>query len=89
MAQDAAHAMRARTQASPATALRAPESLLTPPASSHKPDEDLGDEGEEAAARSGLTSAATCAAGSSSSSHIAVNSSHDSSNNTCSSRANR
>ncbi|XP_017097006.2 G1/S-specific cyclin-E isoform X1 [Drosophila bipectinata] len=87
MAQDAAHAMRARTQASPATALRAPASLLTPPASSHKPDEDLGDEGEDAATNSGLTSAATCAvAGSStSSSSIAVNSSHDSS----SSRANR
>ncbi|EDV99050.1 GH13253 [Drosophila grimshawi] len=44
MAQNAQHAMRARTQASPATALRAPESQLTPPASSHKPDEYLGDE---------------------------------------------
>ncbi|EDW57873.2 G1/S-specific cyclin-E isoform X1 [Drosophila virilis] len=43
-AQNTLHEMRARTQASPATALRAPESLLTPPASSHKPDEYLGDE---------------------------------------------
>ncbi|XP_068140230.1 G1/S-specific cyclin-E [Drosophila tropicalis] len=47
MAQDALHAIRARTQASPATALRAPDNLLTPPASSHKPDEYLGDEDGE------------------------------------------
>lgn len=46
MAQNTLHAMRARTQASPATALRAPESVLTPPASSQKPDEYLGDEEE-------------------------------------------
>ncbi|BFF94218.1 G1/S-specific cyclin-E [Drosophila madeirensis] len=52
MVQDAIHAMRARTQASPATALRAPESVLTPPASSHKPDEELGDEDEPSASRS-------------------------------------
>ncbi|XP_001356167.4 G1/S-specific cyclin-E isoform X1 [Drosophila pseudoobscura] len=49
MVQDALHAMRVRTQASPATALRAPESVLTPPASSHKPDEELGDEEEPSA----------------------------------------
>lgn len=46
MAQNALHAMQARTQASPATALRAPESVLTPPASSQKPDEYLGYEEE-------------------------------------------
>lgn len=47
MTQNALHAMRARTQASPATALRAPESVLTPPASSQKPDDEyLGDEEE-------------------------------------------
>lgn len=46
MTQNALHAMRARTQASPATALRAPECVLTPPASSQKPDEYLGDEEE-------------------------------------------
>ncbi|XP_020810625.1 G1/S-specific cyclin-E [Drosophila serrata] len=56
MAQDAAQAIRARTQASPATALRAPENLLTPPASSHKPDEYLGDDGDETVARSGACS---------------------------------
>ncbi|KAH8410283.1 hypothetical protein KR009_010710, partial [Drosophila setifemur] len=75
MAQDAVHAMRARTQASPATALRAPESLLTPPASSHKPDEDLGDEVDETAARSGMTSTTTCTTTNSNSrSHTAVSS---------------
>ncbi|XP_030241907.1 G1/S-specific cyclin-E isoform X2 [Drosophila navojoa] len=47
MAQNALHAMRARTQASPATALRAPESLLTPPASSHKPDLDNNEDEDE------------------------------------------
>lgn len=47
MTQNALHLMRARTQASPATALRAPESVLTPPASSQKPDDEyLGDEEE-------------------------------------------
>ncbi|KAM8716575.1 hypothetical protein ACLKA7_003453 [Drosophila subpalustris] len=64
MAQNALHAMRARTQASPATALRAPESLLTPPASSHKPDEFLGDEDEVVAAT--VTATATSTAVSSS-----------------------
>ncbi|XP_062126886.1 G1/S-specific cyclin-E isoform X2 [Drosophila sulfurigaster albostrigata] len=62
MAQNALHAMRARTQASPATALRAPESLLTPPASSHKPDEYLGDEDEVVAATVTATATATASA---------------------------
>ncbi|XP_034097848.1 G1/S-specific cyclin-E isoform X1 [Drosophila albomicans] len=62
MAQNALHAMRARTQASPATALRAPESLLTPPASSHKPDEYLGDEDEVVAATVTATATATATA---------------------------
>ncbi|XP_023166264.2 G1/S-specific cyclin-E [Drosophila hydei] len=47
MAQNALHEMRTRTQASPATALRAPVSLLTPPASSHKPDLDINEDEEE------------------------------------------
>ncbi|XP_034473756.1 G1/S-specific cyclin-E [Drosophila innubila] len=67
MVQNALHAMRARTQASPATALRAPESLLTPPASSHKPDEYLGDEDEVVAATVTATATATATAVSSSS----------------------
>ncbi|KAH8418837.1 hypothetical protein KR222_011563, partial [Zaprionus bogoriensis] len=62
MAQNALHAMRARTQASPATALRAPESVLTPPASSQKPDEYLGDEDE-------VTGSATAACVGDSTSH--------------------
>ncbi|KAH8273622.1 hypothetical protein KR018_004674, partial [Drosophila ironensis] len=78
MGQDAVHAMRARTQASPATALRAPESLLTPPASSHKPDEDLRDEGEESTSKSGANSSAKAAGNcnAQSHSHLAVSSSH-------------
>ncbi|XP_026834330.1 G1/S-specific cyclin-E isoform X2 [Drosophila erecta] len=86
MAQDAAHAMRARIQASPATALRAPESLLTPPASSHKPDEYLGDEGDETAARSGISSTTTCC---NTASNKGVMSSSNSSVTSCSSRSNR
>ncbi|KAH8273856.1 hypothetical protein KR044_002204, partial [Drosophila immigrans] len=67
MAQNALHAMRARTQASPATALRAPESLLTPPASSHKPDEYLGDEDEVVAVTATATATTVTAASISSS----------------------
>uniref|UniRef100_A0A6P4EJJ8 G1/S-specific cyclin-E isoform X1 n=1 Tax=Drosophila rhopaloa TaxID=1041015 RepID=A0A6P4EJJ8_DRORH len=91
MAQDAAHAMRARIQASPATALRAPESLLTPPASSHKPDEYLCDEGDEAAARSGITSTSTCntVSSNSSSSTTTISSSSNNPATNCSSRSNR
>ncbi|XP_017835217.2 G1/S-specific cyclin-E [Drosophila busckii] len=56
MMQNALHAMRARTQASPATAkLLAPDNLLTPPASSHKPDDFLGDEEEVAASSVAVT----------------------------------
>ncbi|KAH8352936.1 hypothetical protein KR084_007416, partial [Drosophila pseudotakahashii] len=88
MAQDAAHAMRARIQASPATALRAPESLLTPPASSHKPDEYLGDEGDETAARSGISSSTTttCSAAASGNNSIMGSSSNNATS--CSSRSN-
>nr|XP_016945737.2 G1/S-specific cyclin-E [Drosophila suzukii]XP_016945738.2 G1/S-specific cyclin-E [Drosophila suzukii]XP_016945739.2 G1/S-specific cyclin-E [Drosophila suzukii]XP_036674877.1 G1/S-specific cyclin-E [Drosophila suzukii] len=87
MAQDAAHAMRARIQASPATALRAPESLLTPPASSHKPDEYLGDEGDETAARSGISSTTTCSA--TASSNGVMSSSNNPATSCSSSRSNR
>ncbi|XP_052852395.1 G1/S-specific cyclin-E isoform X1 [Drosophila gunungcola] len=88
MAQDAAHAMRARIQASPATALRAHESLLTPPASSHKPDEYLGDEGDETAARSGIT-CNTASSNSSCSNSNAISSSNNNPVTSCSSRSNR
>ncbi|XP_017050640.1 G1/S-specific cyclin-E isoform X2 [Drosophila ficusphila] len=90
MAQDAAHAMRARIQASPATALRAPESLLTPPASSHKPDDYLADEGDETAARSGISSTTTCTTSSCSTTVSSSSSSSSSSNpaTICSSRNN-
>lgn len=86
MAQDAAHAMRARIQASPATALRAPESLLTPPASSHKPDEYLGDEGDETGARSGISSTTTCC--NTAASNKGGKSSSNNSVTSCSSRSN-
>ncbi|XP_017067114.2 G1/S-specific cyclin-E isoform X2 [Drosophila eugracilis] len=84
MAQDAAHAMRARIQASPATALRAPESLLTPPASSHKPDEYLGDEGDETTVRSGISSTSNCCT---TTSNNSISSSNPATS--CSSRNNR
>ncbi|XP_022218922.2 G1/S-specific cyclin-E isoform X2 [Drosophila obscura] len=71
MIQDAIHAMRARTQASPATALRAPESVLTPPASSHKPDEELGDEDEPSASSSSSGSKSSGGISSSTSCHAA------------------
>ncbi|XP_064546951.1 G1/S-specific cyclin-E isoform X2 [Drosophila montana] len=66
-AQNTLHEMRARTQASPATALRAPESLLTPPASSHKPDEYLGDEEDVPATATATAAAAAIKSASSSS----------------------